>query len=275
MSASMARQGGRVHLEPSDMHLALNMAKIVNGGFWRAAIEETHYLIKNARTKVHEEKKRGVEFSGHAKVKVAIERHPAMLRQNQTDGWLPCTNRIAKNPHTCWRRKGTGAPPPEQHRQMTPEPMPPLPKMPPQPGTPPAPRGSNAWAPNSQIVNVPSRYTYLHKALPCAELFTHDASAQDSQNHTDYDPDMLTDKGTATGWHTICCVVTQLTVILKTTAAYWANLAVMTSIDRKERDFEVYYHLQLADTVKYIIKDIFICIIKVKWSDQEESQWKC
>jgi hypothetical protein len=34
----------------------------------------------------------------------------------------------------------------------------------------------------------------------------------------------------------------------------------------------VYYYLQLVDTVKYILKDIFICIIKGQCSDQDESQ---
>jgi len=66
----------------------------------------------------------------------------------------------------------------------------------------------------------------------------------------------------------------QLTSILKTRAAYWANLQVMTSIDWKERDFGVYYYLQLADTVKYIVKYILICIIKEQCSDQWESEWK-
>jgi hypothetical protein len=47
MSATMARQGGRVELEQSDMRLALNMAKMAKGGFSRAAVQETHYLIKN------------------------------------------------------------------------------------------------------------------------------------------------------------------------------------------------------------------------------------
>jgi len=67
----------------------------------------------------------------------------------------------------------------------------------------------------------------------------------------------------------------QLTSIFKTRAAYWANLQVMTSIDWKEWDFGVYYYLQLADIVKYIFKDVFICIIKELYSDQGESQWKC
>jgi len=66
----------------------------------------------------------------------------------------------------------------------------------------------------------------------------------------------------------------QLTSILKATVAYSANLQVMTTIDRKEQDFGVYYYLQLADTVKYILQDIFICIIKAQCSDQEESRWK-
>ena len=49
----------------------------------------------------------------------------------------------------------------------------------------------------------------------------------------------------------------------------------MTSIDWKEQDFGVYYYLQLADTVKYILKDIFICIIEEQCSDQGKSKWKC
>jgi len=54
----------------------------------------------------------------------------------------------------------------------------------------------------------------------------------------------------------------QLTSVLKMRAASWVNLQVRMSIDRKEQDFWVYYYLQIADTVKYILKDIFICIIK-------------
>jgi len=60
MSATMARQGGRVQLEQFDMCLALNMAKMAKGGFSHAAQEETQYLIKNHQAKVREEKRRGV-----------------------------------------------------------------------------------------------------------------------------------------------------------------------------------------------------------------------
>jgi len=86
MSVTIARQGGRVQLEQSDMRLALNMAKMAKEGFSRAAIEETKYLIKKPRAKVREEKKQGVEFPGHKRVKATIQRNPAMLRQNQTSG---------------------------------------------------------------------------------------------------------------------------------------------------------------------------------------------
>jgi len=66
----------------------------------------------------------------------------------------------------------------------------------------------------------------------------------------------------------------QLTSILQTTAAYWANLTVKLSIDQMEQDFWVYYYLQLADTLKYIWKNIFICIIKEQCSDEGESTWR-
>jgi len=64
----------------------------------------------------------------------------------------------------------------------------------------------------------------------------------------------------------------QLTFILKTRAAYWANLAVMTSIDRMAGHFGVYSYPEFADTVKYILQDISIYIIKEQCSDQEESK---
>jgi hypothetical protein len=60
MSATMARQGGRVQLKQSDMRLALNMAKLAKEGFSRTAIEERKYLIKTPRPEVREENKRGV-----------------------------------------------------------------------------------------------------------------------------------------------------------------------------------------------------------------------
>jgi len=149
MSATMARQGGWVQLEQSDMRLALNMAKMAKGGFSRTAIEEMQQLIKKPGAVVREEKKQGVEFAGHNKVKAAIERHAAMVRENQTDGCLPCPNGTAKNPQTRWRRKGTGAPPPR--------------RVPPRPGLPPVPSDDNE---SSETVGMPPAYVYMHTLLP-------------------------------------------------------------------------------------------------------------
>jgi len=46
----------------------------------------------------------------------------------------------------------------------------------------------------------------------------------------------------------------QLTSILQTTAAYWANITVKKSMDGMEQDGWEYYCQQLADTSKYILK---------------------
>jgi len=186
MSATMARQGGRVQLDHSNMRLALNMAKMAKEGFSRAAIEETKYLIKVPRAEVREEKMRGVGFPRHKKVKAVIQRYPAMLFQNQTSGCLPCQNGTAKNPQTRWTRKGTCAPPPARRREQISEPTPPL------PGTPPAPTGNTSRAQPAEIINLPGGYTYSHTALLWAEDFEDD---EDTEHNTDFDPDMLTDEG--------------------------------------------------------------------------------
>jgi len=66
----------------------------------------------------------------------------------------------------------------------------------------------------------------------------------------------------------------QLTSILQTTAAYWVDLTVQMSIDWMEQDLGVYDYLQLADTLKYILKDICICIIKEQCSIEGECTWR-
>jgi len=66
----------------------------------------------------------------------------------------------------------------------------------------------------------------------------------------------------------------QLTSVLQTTAVNWANLTVKMSIDRMKQDFWVYYCLQLADTLNYILKNIFVCIIKEPCFDEGESIWR-
>jgi hypothetical protein len=182
----MARQGGRVQLELSDMRLVLNIAKMAKEGFSHAAIEERKYLMMNPHAEVREKTKRGVEFPGHKKVKAAIQREPAMLCQNQTSGCLPFQYDTAKYLRIFWRRNGTGAPPPIRRREPTPEPSPPL------PGTPPATTGNTCKVQPSEIVNLPAGYSYFHRALPSGEFFGDD---EDAEHDTNFDPDMLTDKG--------------------------------------------------------------------------------
>jgi len=192
MSATVARQGGRVQREQSDMCLAMNMAKMAKGGFLHAAIEDIQFLIKIPWAWVREEKMRGVEFPGHNNVKAAMERHLAMVRENQTDGCLPCQNGKAQNLQTCWRRKGTGAPPPERHRQLTPEPTPHPPE------TPLVPPGNNKAAHLSRIESVPPGYVYIYTHLPSAQYFNLDAYAKDHKRDKDFDPDLLNDEETST-----------------------------------------------------------------------------
>jgi hypothetical protein len=202
----MARQGGRAELEQSDMRLALNLAKMAQEGFSRTAIEETKYFIKKPRAEVRGEMKRGLEFPVPTKVKAAIQRQPAMLPQNQTSGCLPCQNGTAKNPQTCWRYKGTGAPPPARRRKWISEPTAPSTR------TPPTPTGNTSGTQLAEIVNFPAGYSYSDIVVLCVESFEDDEA---TEHATEFDPDMLTDEG----WYTLCGVVMQLTFILKTRSA--------------------------------------------------------
>jgi hypothetical protein len=177
MSATMARQGGRVQLEQSDMRLALNTGKMATGGFSRARIAETQQLIKKPCTEVREEKKRGVEFLGHQKVKAATERHPAMVYKNHTAGCFPSQNGTANNPVTRWRRKGTAAPPP-------------LPAAPP-PGIPPAPPRDAVGKESYEMEGMPSRCVYMHSPLPNTRFFNNNAFAKESKCDKDCIPDLL------------------------------------------------------------------------------------
>jgi hypothetical protein len=186
MSATMARQGGQVQLEQSNTRLALNMAKMAKEGFSRAAIVESKYLIRKPRAKVRKAKKWAVEFPGHKKVKASIQRHSAILRQNQISSCLPCQNGTPENLETSWRCKGTGAPPPAQRREQIPEPTAPP------PGTPPAPTSNTSGTKPAEIVNLPAGYKYSHTGLPFVEFSEDD---EDTEHDTDFAPEMLTDQG--------------------------------------------------------------------------------
>jgi len=169
-------------------------------GCLRAAIEQMQQLIKKPHSEVWEEKKRGVEFAGHNKVKAGIETHLAMVHDNQTDVYFPCQNNTAKNPQASGRRKVTGASPTRL--------------APPRPGTPPAPPGDSERSQSSETEGVPPRYVYIHTPLPSAQFFNINLYAKDRKCDEDFIPDFMTDKGPSTSKYTICCRVMQLISIL-------------------------------------------------------------
>jgi hypothetical protein len=188
------------------MYLALNMAKMTKEGFSRAAIEKTKYHMKKPPTEVREEMKRGVEFPGHKKMKAAIQRHPAMLRQTK------CPPSFLTQMPSQRNRSNVGDAKEQVHLHLPDavcgfkEPTPPA------PGTAPDPPGDTLRAQPSAIINFPAVYTYSHTALPSVEFFGDD---EDTEHDTDFDPDMLTNDSE----YTICCVVMQLSFILKTKVA--------------------------------------------------------
>jgi hypothetical protein len=151
MTANIARQGGRVQLEQSDICLAMDMAKMAKGGLSCTAIVEMQYLIKRPCAKVSEEQKQGVEFTEHNKGKAAIERHLAALYQNQMDGCLPYQNGTANDLQPRWRRNGSGASQTDRCRQRNTEPTPSLPRSSPLPRLPHVPPSKTARARPFQI----------------------------------------------------------------------------------------------------------------------------
>jgi len=163
------------------------MATMAKGGISRAAIEETQQLTKKPRAEVREEKKRGVEFPGHQKVKAAMVRLPAMVYKNHTAGCLPCQNGTAKNPVTHWRCKVTAAP--------SPEPAAPLPR------TPPVPPGDTGGNEEDEIEGMPSRCVYMHSPLPNTEFFNHNAFAKESKRDKHFIPDLLSTLSAAWKYH--------------------------------------------------------------------------
>jgi hypothetical protein len=153
MSATKARQKGRVQLEQSDMCLAMNMAKMAKEGLSLATIEEMKYMIKTPRIDAQEQKKGEVVFRGHTTVKDAIERHLAILCHNQVSSCHPCQSRTAMNPQTRCRQTGIDPCPPYRGRQPAAVAMPPL------QGTRPAVTGNTSEAQPFSNFNVPAVFT--------------------------------------------------------------------------------------------------------------------
>jgi hypothetical protein len=140
-------------------------------------------LIKKLHAEIQKEKKPGVKFPGHQKVKAAMERHPAMVYKNHTAGCLPCQNGTAKNPHTRWRRKENPGPPPEPAAPLLGRPSP--------PGTPPAPPGDTEGNESYEIEGRPSSCVYMHSPRPNTQFFNHNTFAKDSKRDKDFIPDLL------------------------------------------------------------------------------------
>jgi hypothetical protein len=73
---------------------------MAEGGFSRAAIEKAQQ-IKKPRAKVREEKKLDIELPMHNKDKATVERHPAIVSENQLHGCLLSPNGPIKHSLTC------------------------------------------------------------------------------------------------------------------------------------------------------------------------------
>ena len=101
-------------------------------------------MIKKPHAEVGEETNWELECPGHRKVKAAMDHHPSMVHENQTDGCLPCQHGTSRNHQTRWRRKETGPPPPDL--------------APPLPGMLPPSAVANEGAQSSEIEGVPPRY---------------------------------------------------------------------------------------------------------------------
>jgi len=166
---------------------------IARGGFLLTATEEKHYLFKNPCTEVWDETKQGIGSPWHNIVLAAIQSHPAMHCRNHKNGCLPHQHGTRENLQMCLNRKGTGQPPPDGYRHSRPELTSSLPGMP--PVTPCDNEGVACFQINSQLPgNV-----YSHAPLPCSQCFNLESCAQQSNDDTDYNPEMLTDDGISTG----------------------------------------------------------------------------
>jgi len=204
----MARQGGWVQLEQSDICLVLNMAKMAKGGFLCTTIEKTQYLVNKFRTKVRKVRMLVDLFPGYWQVRAAIERHSALVCEHKTNGCLHCQYGIAKNPQTYWRCQGWHSPLPDWHRWLAPELMPLL------PGTPPAPPCDNEGTQTFQMDGVPLGYVHIYTLVSKFELFNRDVYGKNSKGSEEFIPELLTDEETTSEYYTICRIVIQLTLNL-------------------------------------------------------------
>ena len=213
MSATVARQGGQIQLEQSDMQLVLKMVKTAKGGYSQAAMEKMLFHIPKHHAVVQPEARWGVELPEHRKVKTVIEIQPSMFHETQTPGYLPCKNCRAKHLQSRWRCHGTFEPPLDPHRQPIPEPKPHPPRIPP------AVPSNDKGAVSSQIEGVPPGYMYIHTPPSKTHFLYLDAYSKNRKLNNDVIPDLMTDDVASTGEYAICCMAMQLTSILRTSAS--------------------------------------------------------
>jgi len=92
--------------------------------------------------------KQGVQFPGHKMVVAAIEIHPAMVHENETNCCIQCQQCEEKNPPKRRRRKVTGEPPQDP--------------VPPPPETPPTHSVDHPRTQSSDLDVVPPVQVYIH-----------------------------------------------------------------------------------------------------------------
>jgi len=242
------------------MRHALNMAIMASGGLSCAAIKETRPLIKEPHAEVAEGTMCGFEFPGQTMVRAALERHPAMVQEILTDSCLPCHNGTAND-----RRHAGGAEVRVHHNQnrrhLRPE------------------RHLRHMGIMSVLQVLKWKvchpdmciYILLFPALNFSILMHMATMASMIQILCDISWLMKEDPQVSTlsaawkcSWHLFC---RREHPIERT----WQWRC--TKIERNGI-FEYYYYLLLADTLKYILKNIFVQIIKEQCSDQGKCRWK-
>jgi hypothetical protein len=106
---------------------------------------------------------------------------------------------------------------------------------------------------------MPSRCVYTHSPLPITQFFNHNAYANNRKRDKDFIPDLLSTLSAACGY----CWQWFWTQRQPCGRMWgWRQPLIETN-----RIFECYFYVQLADTWKYILKDIFIYTIKEQCSD--------
>jgi hypothetical protein len=175
------------------MHVHFVMVIIATGEVPYPTMEETQYLIKHTDTKVQGARKRGVMFPPDTIVQAAIDSYAAIFHATQMDSSLHCESGTARNPQIRCSYKGTGASPPDQLKQRTPDTTPHL------PGTPPVPPTDNKRALTCQIEGWPPGYVHIHTPFSWTQIFNHHADAMDHKCKTHFIPDLLTNAEICTG----------------------------------------------------------------------------